>query len=90
MARRTELKSKTDERNFPVRVKVRVPRNGFGNQLGEMMHFLNTQFGHTKAARHSAQVVGGQGCAFYFVDLPSAVVFFDEYPLLEMADGTRQ
>jgi hypothetical protein len=85
---RTQLKSKRDDMAFPVRVKVRVPQNGLGNLHGEMTHYLNTNFGPAKAALHSATVLWGQGCAFYFVDLGSAVQFFDEYPGLQLADAT--
>src|SRR4028119_2043944 len=48
-----------DDAAFPVRVKLRVPEEGFGASLISMLRWLREELGEGNFARHGAGASGG-------------------------------
>ncbi|MFD1882100.1 hypothetical protein [Paracoccus pacificus] len=80
---------KIDDRAFPIRMKLKVPANGFGPVSDEMYLWLDNFIGFTNYARHGG--LGAQGnrtAVLYFRHPRDAVAFLDAFPGLELADRT--
>jgi len=71
MVRRSGPARITDDRYFPVRVRIAVSPRGFGNQLDAMHGWLNLHAGRGNFAIHGADNdLGMDGAFFYFADAP--------------------
>ena len=84
MVRRSTPAHVTDERYFPVRVRIAVPAGGFGNQLDRMYGWLNLHAGRGNYAIHSAPndlspALGGDAAFFYFIDVRLAAAFVERF-----------
>ena len=84
MVRRSTPARITDDRYFPVRVRVAVPQGGFGEQLNTMYGWLNMHAGRGSFAIHSAPndlyaALGGDAAHFYFVDIGVAKAFIERF-----------
>ena len=89
MVQRSTPQKKADENAFPIRVKVKVPRLGFGMLSLEMHAWLLKEIGTGNYAVHSATALGTQASGFYFRTTEAAQSFLLAFPMLELADGTR-
>jgi len=70
----------TDDRFFPVRVRIGVPEGGFGEQLNVMHGWLNMHAGRGNFAIHSApNDLGIEAALFYFMDITVARVFVERF-----------
>jgi hypothetical protein len=69
------------ERHFPVRVRIAVPPDGFGRQLGVMHAWLDEVCGATGWASAPAGLVGvvNDAVAFYFEDAALAQAFVNRF-----------
>jgi hypothetical protein len=93
MVRRSARARITDDRYFPVRVRIAVPQGGFGEQLNLMYGWLNMHAGRGNFAIHSAPndlnavlnaITGVErsrvGAAlFYFMDVSVARAFVERF-----------
>ncbi|HKF72522.1 MAG TPA: hypothetical protein VKB68_12275 [Stellaceae bacterium] len=80
MVRRSTPARVTDERYFPVRVRVAVPPGGFGNTIDIMYGWLNLHAGRGNYAIHSAgNDLGVDAALFYFVDVGMAKAFIERF-----------
>jgi hypothetical protein len=89
MVRRSTPARITDDRFFPVRVRIGVPQGGFGEQLNVMHGWLNMHAGRGNFAIHSApndlNVITGversrvDAALFYFVDITVARAFVERF-----------
>lgn len=71
-----------------MRIKVRVPPHGLGMVLDDCFRWLNENVGSERFSQAATGSVGGSATAFYFLCLEDAMRFVDEFPELELADGT--
>jgi hypothetical protein len=74
----------TDDRFFPVRVRIAVPQGGFGDQLNVMYGWLNLHAGRGNFAIYSANntlnaVLGSDAALFYFMDVSVARAFVERF-----------
>ena len=79
----------TDDRFFPVRVRIAVPQGGFGEQLNVMPGWLNMHAGRGNFAIHSAPndlnaITGVErsrvdAALFYFMDVSVARAFVERF-----------
>ena len=96
MVRRSTPQRDIDERAFPVRVLILVPKEGFGLLLGSDLTTINSwldrEVGRGDYAHHSGGSFGGarERTAFYFRGPDDASRFLQAFPRLELADGTTQ
>jgi hypothetical protein len=69
------------ERNFPVRVRVAVPPDGLGRQLGIMHAWLDETCGadHWTSAPSGLTGVLNDAVAFYFEDTGFAHAFVNRF-----------
>jgi hypothetical protein len=84
MVRRSTPARITDDRFFPVRVRIAVPRGGFGEQLNLMHGWLNMHAGRGSFAIHSASsdlnaALGSDAALFYFMDVSVAKAFVERF-----------
>jgi hypothetical protein len=89
MVRRSTPPHITDDRFFPVRVRIAVPQGGFGEQLNVMHGWLNMHAGRGNFAIHSAPndlnaITGVErsrvdAALFYFVDVGVARAFVERF-----------
>ena len=84
MVRRSVPARVTDDRYFPVRVRIAVPPGGFGNQLDVMHGWLNLHAGRGNFAIHSAPndlnaITGTDAALFYFVSVEVAKAFVERF-----------
>ena len=77
---RSHKKAK-DEKAFPIRIRVKVPENGYGNQYAEIHEWLLEHAGRDNFAWNADSVPGIDASAFYFYDLEIAVRFMDRFGL---------
>ena len=78
--------SKVDDRAFRIRVKVRIPKGGFGQQLNDILGWIREHAGSENLASHGAGLINGT--AFHFRTVEAAGAFLIEFPDLELADYT--
>jgi hypothetical protein len=69
------------ERNFPVRVRIAVPAEGFGRQLGVMYAWLDEVCGAGEWSSAPAGLSGvvNDAVAFYFDDAAFAQAFVNRF-----------
>jgi hypothetical protein len=80
MVRRSSPAKVHDERRFPVRVRVAVPPQGFGNQLNAMHEWLNEHAGKGNYASHGSTQPGVPDASlWYFLDVGMAKAFVDRF-----------
>ena len=84
MVRRSTPARITDDRYFPVRVRIAVPQGGFGEQLNVMHGWLNMHAGRGNFAIHSAPndlnaTLGTDAALFYFMDVSVAKAFVERF-----------
>jgi hypothetical protein len=84
MVRRSTPARITDDRYFPVRVRIAVPQGGFGEQLNVMHGWLNLHAGRGNFGIHSAPndlyaALGVEAVFFYFVDISVAKAFVERF-----------
>ena len=77
-----------DDGAFPIRVKVRVPPQGFGPVLIEILRWLRSEVGEGNFARHEAERLEGEALALHFRQLRDASALLCAFPQLELADKT--
>jgi hypothetical protein len=89
MVRRSTPQKVIDERSFPVRLKIWVPENGFGQDLSKMILWLQDNLPRGDFADHQGGLTGlRETLAFYFRNVTDAQRFLDAFPQAEIADGT--
>jgi len=88
MSRRSTPQSRIDDQAFPVRIKVRVPGDGFGAALAQMHDWLDREVGRGNYAHHPTQGFVMEAVAFYFRHPAAAHRFVREFDLA-LADGTE-
>lgn len=96
MTRRSTPQAKVDDRHYPVRMLILVPRDGFGAlsdfRLGSIYHWLDQEIGRGHYAWHGAdQHVGAavrDQVALYFRHPSHAARLLEAFPQLELADHT--
>ena len=84
MVRRSAPARTSDDRFFPVRVRIAVPQGGFGEQLNVMHGWLNMHVGRGNFAMHSAPndlyaALTVEAVFFYFVDISVARAFIERF-----------
>jgi hypothetical protein len=89
MERRSPPQKRSDDRAFPVRVKVVGPGRGFENLLPAMHRWLDAKIGRGGYAMHGAAAIGADATAWYFRKVEEAQAFVAAFPMLELADGTE-
>ena len=95
MGRRSTPARITDDRFFPVRVRIAVPEDGFGAQLNVMYGWLNMHAGRGNFAIHSAPndlnaITGVDAALFYFMDVTVAKAFVERFACgLAVVTSTR-
>ena len=67
------------ERFFPVRVRVLVPRDGFGMQLDRFCAWLDAHVGKNNYWIGSDAARGRDTALFYFADVDAARSFLDRF-----------
>lgn len=77
-----------DDVAFPIRVKLRVPEEGFGPLLLDMLHWLGKELGRGNFARHEADALEGEALAVHFRRIEDALEFLATFPEITLADGT--
>ncbi|GGB87922.1 hypothetical protein GCM10011494_02830 [Novosphingobium endophyticum] len=88
MVRRSTPQKKIDDRAFPVRILVRVPRFGFGQQYDEIHAWLKNEIGRGEYADHSFRTPPRDAVGFYFRRIEDAQRFVAAFPSLELSDET--
>ncbi len=89
MPHRSIPQSFLDDAAFPIRVKLRVPDEGFGTFLISMLRWLREELGEGNFARHGADAIEGEALAIYFCQIEDALDFLAAFPEVALADGTR-
>jgi len=80
MVRRSTPAHVTDDRYFPVRVRIAVPSGGFGSQLDMMHGWLNLHSGRGNFAIHGAgNDLSVDAALFYFVNVTTAKAFVERF-----------
>lgn len=87
MPRHTIRQAKRDDLAFPLRVKVRVPREGLGPLLDRMQAWLRENVGVFDHACHSQPGLACDTVAFYFRNPEKALAFVRAFPEAKLADG---
>lgn len=90
MVKRSTPQREIDERAFPVRMLVCVPKIGFGVRTTAIHEWLSDQVGRADHAFHPAgrQHAGRDVVAVYFRNPAPAMAFLAAFPDMELADGT--
>jgi hypothetical protein len=77
-----------DEAAFPVRLKLRVPSNGFGQTLLDILRWLRREIGEANFAHHEAETLEDEALAIHFRRIEDALALLSTFPRLELADDT--
>lgn len=89
MPKRNLPQARIDEKVFPVRVNIFVPKDGFGTMLTPLFAWLDGKCGRTGYAWHSGHCVAGRDTvAIYFKRAEDPAALVEAWPGLELADGT--
>lgn len=99
MTRRSPPQVQTDDRHFPLRLYILVPRDGFGalydpSNADAIFAWLDRELGRGNYAWHSGGKFWGPNgeprdrVAAYFRHPEDALSLLRAYPSLEIADGT--
>ena len=82
MVRRSIPASVIDDRRFPIRLRVAVPRGGFGQRLDAMHAWLDENVGRANFATHGYnRPAVREACLWYFVDVDAAHDFVKRFEL---------
>lgn len=66
-------KKALDERVFPIRVRYRVPEEGFGSRMESIHALLDQELGRRFYSQNADMVPGeGDGVSYYFMNLRDA------------------
>lgn len=87
MTRRTPPQKQTDDRAFPVRVRLLLPDNGLGGARLDPWTWLARHVGRGDYALHPATSLIGDAIAVYFRSIEAAQAFTEAFPLA-FADDT--
>ncbi|MGB3313375.1 MAG: SOS response-associated peptidase family protein [Albidovulum sp.] len=87
MSRRTSPQYKTDDRAFPVRIKVLIPEFGLSTLSEDPWRWLDSEIGRGEYATTGARCFIGDAMVLYFRCLEDAGRFMDAFPL-PLADDT--
>jgi len=80
MVRRSVPARVTDDRYFPIRVRIAIPSGGFGEQLNVMHGWLNIHAGRSNFAMHGADNDRSVDAVFfYFMDIALARAFVERF-----------
>jgi len=83
MVRRSIPAHITDDRFFPVRVRIAVPQGGFGEQLNLIYGWLNMHAGRgnfaIRAPNDLNAITGVDAALFYFLDVSVAKAFVERF-----------
>lgn len=91
MARHTYPKKRSDDLDFPVRVKIFVPDLGFGSMYDLMYEWLDEHADPRGYAVHpGASSVPGHVVAFHVRSAATAAAFMEAFPTLKLADGAQE
>jgi hypothetical protein len=88
MPRRSIAPRTLDDAAFPVRLKLRVPPAGFGQNLIEILRWLRREVGNGNFAHHEAETLEEEALGVHFRCLEDAAAFMTAFPDLQLADGT--
>ncbi len=89
MTKRAPPQHKIDDRAFPVRAQIFVPRDGFGILMTPIHEWLDREVGPRNHAWHSGGAVMGRDVvAVYFREPDQLNALLAAWPMLELADGT--
>jgi len=69
MSRHTSPNNKRVDDAFPIRVKIKIPPNGLGNLISEILVWLRANIGDDRYSNQSITGVWCQARAYYFRDL---------------------
>lgn len=88
---RTSPQKARDERDFPIRILIKVPEMGLGARIEEVHRWLTKNVG---AGNHGWQA-GGRApghdrIAIYLRTLAPAVALLDAFPDLELSDTIEE
>lgn len=86
VVKRSEPKSKVDDRQFPIRLKFKMPAAGLREGGWRIENWLRDELG---IHDHAVQAMGSQFAA-YFRKLADAQCFVDAFPHLTLADGVAE
>lgn len=86
MPRHTIRQAKRDDLAFPVRVKVRVPREGLGPLLDRMQVWLRENVGAFDHACHSQPGLACDTAACYCRAAEVALQFWRAFSAVQLAD----
>jgi len=84
-ARGRSTKHRDDERRFPIRIRVRVPENGFGRKLDQLYAWLDDMAGKGGYAIDPGTVPGIEAISIY-LDEPALVRVMIETFELELVE----
>jgi hypothetical protein len=85
MSRRSTPSAKRDDDAFPIRIKLKVPQDGLGKRLDEMMAWLRDNLPREAFAVHSARMIGGDAVAIYFLAIDDATGFLGAFSDMTLA-----
>lgn len=89
MPKRAPPQHKIDDRAFPVRAQIFVPRDGFGILMTPLHEWLDRELGCRSYAWHSGGSVMGRDVVAVYVREPDHLrALLSAWPMLELADGT--
>ncbi len=89
MVKRATPQHKIDERAFPIRAHIYVPKDGFGILLTPVLEWLDREVSRRSYAWHSGGLVMGRDVvALYLREPEHLVALLQAWPMLELADGT--
>lgn len=87
MSRHTSPNKRRIDDAFPIRVKIKIPSGGLGNQLSEIHAWIRDNLGSERCQNLSTRGVYCQATAFYFRTMEDAESFLAAFPELALADG---
>jgi hypothetical protein len=89
MTRRSAPQKQIDDRSFPVRVGLQMPKDGFGTSYNLIQDWLMKEVGRSEHAWHPWSATGREAVAVYFRSVEAALAFVWAFPELRLADGTE-
>ena len=89
MSRHTSPNKRRIDDAFPIRVKIRIPPGGLGNQLSEIHSWIRNNLGPELCQHFSTRGVHCQATAYYFRTMEDAESFLAAFPELALADGVN-
>lgn len=91
MARHTYPKKRSDDLDFPVRLKIFVPEMGFGSMYDRIYEWLDENADPAGYAFHPVNSsVPGHVVALHVRSAATAAAFMTEFASLKLADGAQE